>query len=146
MSNHQIVRFDTQALNRALLGYDTFFEDFEARFANQLNSNYPPFNVLKRGENLYEIHIAVTGFDPDEISVVVDQNTLIVRGESIEEEDIGLNWLHRGLASRDFTRSFALAEHMEVGDGTIKNGVLTIALNRVVPEYLKPRNIKIKAE
>jgi molecular chaperone IbpA len=142
----QLVRFDTNALNRALLGYDIIFENFEQRFANQINNNYPPFNVLKRGENLYEIQIAVTGFSPDEVSVVVEQNQLVVRGESQDEEDLGLNWLHRGLARRDFTRSFALAEHMEVGEGRIKNGVLTIELARLIPEYLKPRAVNIKAE
>jgi molecular chaperone IbpA len=69
-----------------------------------------------------------------------------VRGESQDEEDLGLNYLHRGLASRDFTRSFTLADHMEVGEGRIKNGVLIIEITRVIPEYLKPRAVNIKAE
>jgi molecular chaperone IbpA len=142
----QVVRFDTAALNRALLGFDNLFDNFEVRFANQINNNYPPFNVLKRGENLYEIQIAITGFNPEEVSVVVDQNQLVVRGESQDEEDLGLNYLHRGLASRDFTRSFTLADHMEVGEGRIKNGVLIIEITRVIPEYLKPRAVNIKAE
>jgi molecular chaperone IbpA len=142
----QIVRFDTNALNRALLGFDTLFEDFEHRFANQINNNYPPFNVLKHDENNYEIEIAVTGFDPSEVSVEVDQNQLIVKGQRNNAGDAEPQYLQRSLATRDFTRSWTLAEHMEVGEGRIKNGVLTIELNRVVPEYLKPRIVKIKSE
>jgi molecular chaperone IbpA len=142
----QMVRFDANALNRALLGFDTLFEDFEHRFSNQINSNYPPFNVLKHDENTYEIEIAVTGFEPDEVTVEVDQNQLVVKGQRNNAGDTEPQYLQRGLATRDFTRSWTLAEHMEVGEGRIKNGVLTIELNRVVPEYLKPRVVNIKAE
>jgi molecular chaperone IbpA len=143
---NQLVRFDTNALNRALLGFDTLFNDVEQRFANQINNNYPPYNVLKHDEDTYEIQVAVTGFEKDEITVEIDQNQLIVKGEHEGEEDTTTQYLHRGLATRNFTRSWTLAEHMEVGEGKIKNGVLTIELKRVVPEALKPRVLKITAE
>jgi molecular chaperone IbpA len=142
----QLVRFDTNALNRALLGFDSLFDNFEARFANQINNNYPPFNILKHDENSYEIEIAVTGFEPDEIAVEVDQNQLVVKGHRKGADDEDTVYLQRGLATRDFTRSWTLAEHMEVGEGRIRNGVLTIELTRVIPEALKPRILKIKAE
>jgi molecular chaperone IbpA len=132
---NQLVRFDTNALNRALLGFDELF------------NNYPPYNVVKHDENSYEIQVAVTGFDKDEITVEVDQNQLIVKGQKAKEEnDEAVNYLHKGLATRQFTRSWTLAEHMEVGEGSIKNGVLTVSLKRVIPEALKPRVLKIKAE
>ena len=143
---NQLVRFDTNALNRALLGFDTLFNDVEQRFANQIQQSYPPYNVLKHNEDSYEIQVAVTGFTPDEITVEIDQNQLIVKGEHEGEDDTTTQYLHRGLATRNFTRSWTLAEHMEVGEGKIKNGVLTIALTRVVPEALKPRVLKITAE
>lgn len=146
MTNHQLVRFDTNALNKALLGFDDIFNNFEQRFANQINNNYPPYNVVKKDENNYEIEVAVTGFLPEEITVEIDQNQLIVKGERKREEDADVQYLHRGLATRDFTRMWTLAEHMEVGTGTIKNGVLRIALERVIPEALKPRVLKITAE
>jgi molecular chaperone IbpA len=146
MTNHQLVRFDTTALNRALVGFDSMFQDFETRFANQINNTYPPYNVIKHSEDSYEIEIAVTGFDKDEITVEIDQNQLIVKGQRKEIEMTEPTYLHRSLASRDFTRSWTLAEHMEVKEGTIKNGVLTIGLKRVVPEALKPRVLKLKAE
>jgi len=146
MTNHQLVRFDTNALNRALLGFDSLFDNFEQRFANQINNTYPPYNVIKYDEDTYEIEVAVTGFDKDEVTVEIDQNQLIVKGQRKEVELNEPTYLHRSLASRDFTRSWTLAEHMEVKDGTIKNGVLTIGLKRVVPEALKPRVLKLKAE
>lgn len=142
----QLTRFDTHALNRALLGFDSMFDNFEQRFSNQINNTYPPYNILKHSEDSYEIEIAVTGFMPDEITVEVDQNQLVVKGSRPHVEDSETQYLHRGLATRDFTRSWTLAEHMEVGEGKIKNGVLTIALTRLIPEALKPRVLKIKAE
>lgn len=146
MTNHQLVRFDTTSLNKALLGFDEIFNNFENRFANQINNNYPPYNIVKQDENSYELEIAVTGFTKDEISVEIDKNQLIVKGVRDKNSDAPAEFLHRGLAFRDFTRSWALAEHMEVSNGTIKNGVLTISINRVVPEALKPRVLNIKAE
>lgn len=143
---NQLVRFDTNSLNKALLGFDSLFSDFEQRFANQINTNYPPYNVIKKDENTYELEIAVTGFEQNEISVEVDQNQLVVRGERKRQEDRDTQYLHRGLAARDFTRTWTLAEHMEVDTGSIKNGVLKIAMNRVIPESLKPRVIKITAQ
>jgi molecular chaperone IbpA len=146
MTNHQIVRFDTNALNKALLGFDSMFDNFEQRFSNQLNNTYPPYNILKHSEDSYEIEIAVTGFAPDEVTVEIDQNQLIVKGVRKHSESSETQYLHRSLATRDFTRSWTLAEHMEVDAGKIKNGVLTIAITRVVPEALKPRQLKITSE
>jgi len=142
----QLTRLDAQALNRALLGFDNFFTDFENRFGSQVNNNYPPYNILKRDENSYEIQIAVTGFDKGDITVEIDQNQLIVKGERTDLETAETVYIHRGLASRNFTRSWTLAEYVEVGEGRIKNGVLTIELKRIVPDTLKPRILKIKGE
>lgn len=143
---NQLVRFDTHALNKALLGFDNLFDNIENRFANQINNNYPPYNIVKKDDNSYELEVAVTGFTPEEITVEIDQNQLIIKGHRQREEDTEVQYLHRGLATRDFTRMWTLAEHMEVGEGHIKNGVLRIALQRVVPETLKPRVLKITAE
>lgn len=141
-----LTRLDTSALNRALVGFDTLWNDLEHRFANQMNTNYPPYNVLKRNEDTYEIQVAVSGFDKDEVTVEVDQSQLIIRGQRKEAEAEDIEFLHRGLAARDFTRMFTLAEHMEVGEGRIKNGILSVEIKRIVPEALKPRTIRIKAD
>jgi len=142
----QIVRFDTNALNRALLGFDTLFNDFERRFQNQINNNYPPYNIVKTGDNTYQLEVAVTGFEKKEITVEVDNDQLIVKGQREAMDWPVESYLHKGLASRDFTRIWPLAEHIEVGDASIKNGVLTIYLERIVPDTLKPRTVNIKGE
>jgi molecular chaperone IbpA len=142
----QLTRFDPQALNRALVGFDRMFDDMERRFTNQVSNNYPPHNILKTGDNQYEIQIAVTGFGKDEISVQIESNELTVKGEgaeSVRHEQPEIVYLHRGLALRDFNRAFTLAEHMKVIGAEIKNGILTINIEREIPEAMKPRIIDV---
>jgi len=141
MNNNQISRLDT--LSRALVGFDTMFDQMERRFANQVSNNYPPFNILKWNEDQYEIQIAITGFEKEEIRVEVERNQLSVFGESKEMSLGDAMYLHRGLATRDFEKTFTLAEHMEVRLAEIRNGMLRIQLFRNVPESEKPRIIDI---
>jgi molecular chaperone IbpA len=141
---NQLTRFDTAALNRSLVGFDRIFDNFETRFANQINSNYPPYNIEKVSENIYNITLAVAGFERDEITVEIDQEQLIVRGEKVQKQDSTTEYLHRGLALRDFERRFALAEHVEVVKAETKNGLLMIQLERRIPEALLPRKIEVK--
>jgi molecular chaperone IbpA len=122
------------------------FDQMERRYANSVTNNYPPHNILKTGENQYEIQIAVTGFEKSEISVTVESNVLTVAGEgteSIRHENPEIVYLHRGLATRDFAKEFPLAEHIEVVGAETKNGMLTIKLVRNVPESAKPKVIDI---
>jgi len=137
-----LTRFDTTALNRALVGFDRIFDNFETRFANQINQNYPPYNIIKISENTYTIEIAVAGFSTDEITVEVDQDQLVVSGRKADQEN-GSEYLHRGLAYRDFERRYTLAEHMEVIKAETKNGLLMIDIERKVPEALLPRKIEV---
>ena len=130
-------------LSRALVGFDTMFDQMERRFANQVSNNYPPFNILKWNEDQYEIQIAITGFEKEEIRVEVERNQLSVFGESKEMSLGDAMYLHRGLATRDFEKTFTLAEHMEVKLAEIRNGMLRIQLFRNVPESEKPRIIDI---
>ena len=143
--NGTITRFDTAALahlNRALIGFDTLFNDIEHR--SQANTvNYPPYNILKHDENTFEIEVAVAGFERSDITVAVDQDQLIVKGHRAVEVNPE-KYLHRGLAARDFERSWTLADHIQVGDAELTNGILRVTLTRIVPEELKPRLIEIK--
>lgn len=141
----QLVRLDTNTLNKMLIGWDRMFEEMENRWANSVQSNYPPHNVIKTGENTYEIQLAVSGFDKKEITVEIDQNQLVIQGQRNREEE-SVSYLYRGLATRDFQRVFPLADHIEVKSSSIRNGVLSIHLERVIPESLKPRRIEIKGE
>jgi len=139
--NNQLSRID--ALNRALIGFDTMFDSMERRFANQVSNNYPPHNIIKTGENTYEIQVAVTGFKKSEIAVTVENNVLVIKGESITTEYEPEQYLHRGLATRDFAREFPLAEHIEVIGAEIENGMLMVKLIRNIPESAKPKVIDI---
>jgi molecular chaperone IbpA len=143
-----LTRFDTNALaqlNRALVGFDRMFDTFETRFANQASNNYPPHNVVKTGEDTYSIEVAVAGFSMEEIDVEIDNNDLSIKGQSKREEDAGREYIHRGLARRDFEKRFTLVDHIEVEGASIKDGILVVDLKRVVPDALKPRKIAISA-
>lgn len=103
---------------------------------------YPPYDVLKLDEDTYQVSIAVAGFTKNDIEISVEDNTLIVKGEIVEVADG--EYLHKGIASRKFTRTFALGEYMEVAGAEIKDGMLHIGIDRIVPEEKKPKTIKIK--
>jgi molecular chaperone IbpA len=139
----QLQRFDTQALNRALVGFDRIFDDMERRFANSVSNNYPPYNIARLEDNLYEIAIAVTGFEKSDVEVTVEGDKLTITGTKEEKIEDGVEFLHRGLALRDFERTFTLADHMKVRSAEIKNGILTVRIEREVPEEMKPRVIDI---
>jgi molecular chaperone IbpA len=139
--NNQLARID--ALSRALVGFDTMFDQMERRFANSVSNNYPPHNIIKLDENEYAIQLAVTGFDKTEIEVTIESNVLIVKGESMTTEYEPEQYLHRSLATRDFIKEFPLAEHIEVVGAETKNGMLTIKLIRNIPESAKPKVIDI---
>lgn len=128
-------------LSRALIGFDRIFNNIEARSVN--NNNYPPHNIIKHNDNNYEIELAVAGFDKSEISVTVDQDELLISGRRLKG-DPDVAYIHRGLAARDFDRSFTLPQYMEVGEVSLTNGVLSVKLTMIVPEALKPRTIEIK--
>lgn len=140
-----VSRFDTTALNRALVGFDRLFDTFETRFANQLSTNYPPHNIIKTDDTHYEIQIAIAGFKKNEINIEVEQDMLTVKGESETEEEVKSTrqYLHRGLSNRSFVRSWQLAEHMVVNGAEIKDGILTITLEYIIPEEKKARVIDI---
>ena len=141
MNNNQLTRID--ALSRALVGFDQMFDQMERRFANSVNNNYPPHNILRIADNEYAIQLAVTGFERAEISVTVENNVLVVKGESQTTDYAPEQYLHRGLATRDFVKEFPLAEHIEVVGAETKNGMLIVKLVRNIPESAKPRVIDI---
>jgi molecular chaperone IbpA len=133
---------DAQALaqiNRALVGFDRYFN---SQFTNS-NGNYPPHNIVKYDDTHYGIEVAVAGFSKEEITVEVDQDQLTITGKKSTENE-SKEYLHRGLAARDFEQQFTLAEYMEVKGAEVKDGMLKIAIQRIVPDALKPRQIEVK--
>lgn len=139
----QVTRFDTAALNKALVGFDRLFDTFETRFASQLSTNYPPHNIIKTDDTHYRIEIAIAGFNKQEVTVEVEQDTLTVKGESMQTDWETSAYLHRGLSKRNFIRSWQLAEHMIVNSAEIQDGILTINLEYIIPEEKKARVIDI---
>ena len=103
---------------------------------------YPPYDILKLDEDTYRLSLAVAGFSKTDIDVSVDNGTLIIKGEIAEVTDVEV--VHKGIAARKFTRTFALGEYMEVSSAELKDGMLTVNIVRVVPEDKKPKVIKVK--
>ena len=138
-----ITAADLAQLSKALVGFDRYFSNVHQ---SQSSSNYPPHNIVKYSDDTYFIEVAVAGFTKDEITVEVDQDQLTIRGiKNRPNESTGqIEYLHRGLAARDFEQSWTLAEYMEVRGAKVDNGMLQIDLQRIVPEALKPRQIEIK--
>ena len=129
-------------IHRQTIGFDTLFEQLNRNFANSKSDNYPPHNVVRLDDSHYVIEVAVAGFAEDEIDVELKDNVLTVRGEQAKPE-AEVEYLHKGISARNFTRTFPLAEHIEVRGATVKNGILAIALEQIVPEEDKPKKIAI---
>jgi molecular chaperone IbpA len=134
--------FDFAPYRRSTVGFDRLFNLLEA--GTREDDGYPPFDILKEGDDSYQITLAVAGFRPEDIEVVAQQNLLIVTGKRAEDNG-QVEYLHRGIATRTFERRFQLADFVEAGDARFENGLLSIALKRVVPEQMKPRRIEIAA-
>jgi molecular chaperone IbpA len=130
-------------IHRQAIGFDNLFDTLNRTFANsRTDGNYPPHNVVKLDDTHYVIEVAVAGFAEDEIDVELKENVLTVRGEQAKPEQ-EVEYLHKGISARNFTRTFPLAEHIEVRGATVKNGILAIALEQIVPEENKPKKIAI---
>lgn len=134
--------FDFAPYRRSTVGFDRLFDLLETGMRGDGLDGYPPFDLARDGEDGYRITVAVAGFRPDEIEVVAQQNLLTITGKRAEDQDRG-EYLHRGIAARPFERRFQLADFIEVKSASFENGLLTIALQRVVPEAMKPRKIEI---
>jgi molecular chaperone IbpA len=128
---------------RSSVGFDRILDLMDESLRYQPENNYPPYNILRTGENNYRISLAVAGFKPDQISVTVQQNTLIVAGRGSQNAEP--DYVHRGIAARDFERRFGLADFVEVKDATFEDGLLQIDLAREIPEAMKPKRIEIRS-
>ena len=134
--------FDFAPYRRSTVGFDRLFDLLETGSRGDVPDGFPPFDILKDGEDSYRITLAVAGFRPEDIEVVAQQNLLTVTGKRTDDDTSG-EYLHRGIATRSFERRFQLADFIEAGNATFEHGLLTIALRRVVPEAMKPRRIEI---
>jgi molecular chaperone IbpA len=127
---------------RSSIGFDRVLDLMDNSLRYQPEDNYPPYNIVRTGENAYRISLAVAGFKPEQIGVTVHQNTLIVTGQESQKGE--QEFLHRGIAARNFERRFSLADFVEVKAASFEDGLLQVDLAREVPEAMKPRRVEIR--
>ena len=134
--------FDFAPLFRTAIGFDRLARLMDTASSTASASTYPPYNIEKTGDDSYRLTMAVAGFRPEDLELVVKDNTLVVSGKVASQGQNG-EVLYRGIAGRAFERRFVLADHIVVDGADLNNGLLHVGLKRVVPEALKPRRIEI---
>ena len=131
------------------IGFDDMFDQFETMLGNgslAVQSNYPPYNIRKAGKDKYAIEVAIAGFNKDDVEVEYEDNLLTVKTKQLKksEQKEGDEIIHRGISQRSFARSFTIADDVKVGGAELKDGLLTIVCEKIVPEYKKKKLIEIK--
>ena len=132
---------DIPSIHKFGIGFDNIFDDLLNRTAQ--STNYPPYNIVKKSDDAFAIELAVAGFKDGEISITTERNQLTVKGEQSVDLDNQVEYLHHGISARSFSRTWTLADHVEVAGAKSENGILTISLERKVPEEQKPKTIAI---
>lgn len=135
---------DFSPLFRSSIGFDRMLNALEAASRIETIDNWPPYDIVKSGEDNYRIAMAVAGFSQDELAITQEQNLLVVSGQKANADDV--QYLHHGIAGRSFQRRFELADHVKVVGAGLVNGLLTIDLKREIPEEMKPRQIEIATD
>jgi len=140
------IRFTTESLSplfKASVGFDNLVNEFFNAGTLDNTSGYPPYNISKDADNVYEITLAVAGFKKSDIEIELEDGTLKIVGNSAVLDSTEKEYLHKGIAERNFIRTFKLAEYVEVKDAKLEDGILRVSLFRNVPEALKPQKISI---
>ncbi len=135
--------YDFSPLYRSMIGVDRMADLIDTAMRSEGDSNYPPYDIEKTGEDSYRITLAAAGFSASELEIIAQPNLLIVAARKANSDD-GRNFLHRGIAGRNFERRFELPDYVVVKSADYADGVLSISLAREVPEALKPRRIDIQ--
>ena len=137
---------DYSPFYRATVGFDRVFDLLDSVASQSGANGYPPYNIEKAGDNAYRIVMAVAGFAEAELNVTQKENELLVTGQAAPtESQEEKQYLYRGIAGRNFERRFQLADHVKVTGAKLANGLLTIELQREIPEEKKPRAIPVQA-
>ena len=149
MTNKAISIFNQ--LRPLSVGYDDVFDHFESMFNHQYDSinvpNYPPYNIVKTGKYTYDIQVALAGYGKKDVDVSFENSVLTIKSvkdkdeEEVEEND---GVLHKGIAKRNFTKSFTIAEDVEIKGAELKDGLLSVSMEKVIPEHKKAKTIEIK--
>lgn len=137
--------YDFAPLWRSSIGFDRVFDLINNTQLLEGENHYPPYDIVRTGEESYRISLAAAGFSPDDITVTAQQNLLTVTGRKNDEktEKADRDFLYRGISARAFERKFSLEDHVEVEKASYEHGLLQIELVRRIPEAMKPRRIEI---
>jgi molecular chaperone IbpA len=140
----KITAMDLTPFYRNSIGVDRLFGRIMDQIDHASSTNYPPYNILKTGEDTFEIQVAVAGFSEGDLEVAVKDGELVITGEKQPEALlVGTEYLHQGISARRFIRTFTMADYVEVVSADSSNGILTVRLERRVPEAMKPKTIAI---
>lgn len=141
MKQYHVTTFDISALPRFAIGFDRMFEELARTQEKLNNTNYPPYNIVRVAETEYAIEVAVAGFAEDELDVELVDGELVIRGETNSDQidHRAGNYLHQGIAARNFTRTFALPDDAEVSGAIVRNGILTVNVVVHIPESTKKK-------
>jgi molecular chaperone IbpA len=135
--------YDMTPFLRSTVGFDRLFSELMDSAGKLEAGGYPPYNIERIDENTYQITLAVAGFSQDDIEIELTDRDLKVTGQRNTESEDQREFLHQGIAGRNFDRRFRLAEHVQVTGAALENGLLTVSLEREIPEAKKPRRIEI---
>lgn len=140
----KLTSLDLSPLYRNSIGIDNWLTRVLDQIDHTSQTNYPPYNIIKHDENTFEVQVAVAGFGEGEVEVSVKDGNLVISGDKQPEAHIvGTEYLHQGISARRFVRTFSLADYVEVVDARSKDGILTVRLERKLPEAMKPKTIAI---
>ena len=143
----RITTLNLPTFHRHMIGFDRMFDEMDRLFENSPNNGstgYPPYNIAKLNDDEFMVSLAVAGFAMDNLSIEKDKDVLKIEGKAPQGDD-EVNYVHRGIAGRNFVREFTLADHVNVKEAKLENGMLNIHLVREVPEEMKPKKIEINA-
>ena len=133
---------DIPSIHKFGIGFDSIFEDIHRLATVAGKDNYPPYNVIKIDDDHFAIELALAGIDKEALDIQVDQNQLTISTEKVESDE-ELEYLHKGISARTFTRTFTLNENVKILGATVVNGILAVSLEHVVPDEQKPKKIAI---
>ena len=145
----RLTTLDLSPFYRNSIGVDRLFDRLMGQIdaGGTTTQNYPPYNIVKTGDNTYQIEVAVAGFTQGEVTVNVNEGQLIITGEKQSTElPEGYSYEHQGISARRFIRTFTLADYVEVTSAQSRDGILTVKLERQIPEAMKPKTIAITYE
>jgi molecular chaperone IbpA len=139
----KLTTLDLTPFYRNSIGIDRLFDRIVNQIDSAASTNYPPYDIVRTGDETYEIRVAVAGFAQADIDVEFNNGTLIVKGEKAAEVGAEVEYLHHGISGRSFIRTFSVAEYVEVKDAVLADGILTVKLERLVPESQRPKKIAV---